>query len=83
MRSWFERAKLRAHEWAADRFSFVQYPHIRPVSGRQAQAVQPPKSPGQLLARLILGLVGLVLVALGGVVLIGGAFSLFVILLGL
>jgi hypothetical protein len=32
--------KYRLHEWAADRFSFVQYPAIRPVSS--SAKLQPP-----------------------------------------
>lgn len=27
---------LRAHEWAADHFSFIQYPNVRPADKRTA-----------------------------------------------
>ncbi|WP_159098898.1 hypothetical protein [Aquabacterium olei] len=77
MSSWMGRAAQRAHEWAADRFSFVQYPRIRPVTPAAA-----PMTPGQYLVRLLAGLVGVVLTLAGAMLVLGGVVTIGIVLMG-
>lgn len=82
MSSWFQQAKLRAHEWAADRFSFVQYPHIRPI-GQAQQVARRPMSAGEYLTRLAAGIFGLLFLLAAGVLLLGALWIFWLVFVGL
>lgn len=69
----FSDAKLRAHEWLADRFSFIQYPHVRRVVTRNRAPAEPQLSAS---ARLLIGLLGVGSLGLG---LVGVGAGLFLV----
>jgi hypothetical protein len=68
------RLFTRAHEWAADHFSFVQYPHIRAGYGRfQGRTL----SAGE---RAALGVVGALLIAVASFALFAGGLVLWALI---
>lgn len=62
----------RAHEWAADRFSFVQYPHVRQVGARAARLPLPQ--------RVLLGVIGTFATGIGAFAVAAGAFVLWALI---
>lgn len=69
------KIKHRIHEWAANKFTFVQYPNIRPALHRIDE-----KSNLTFTERGLLLIFGLAMGAIGLIAFVVGLFILYVLL---